>query len=84
MNLRKHIIEYSFIALYFAFMIYFFQNLGDSFFSKIIFAGALPVFYLLWSVVHHYFEDRLTFQIFLEYLSISLFVFIILLTASTL
>lgn len=84
MNLRKHLIEYSFIAIYFGILIYFFQNLGDSFFSKIIFAGALPLFYLLWSVVHHYFEDRLTLSIFLEYLSISLFVFIILLTASTL
>lgn len=84
MNLRKHIIEYSFIAIYFGILIYFFQNLGDSFFSKLVFAGALPLFYLLWSVVHHYFEDRLTLHIFLEYLSISLFVFIILLTASTL
>jgi len=84
MNLIKHLIEYSFIALYFGFMIYFFQNLGDSFFSKVVFSGALPVCYLLWSVVHHYFEDRLTLPIFLEYLSISLFVFIILLTASTL
>jgi hypothetical protein len=44
----------------------------------------LPTFYLLWSIAHHFFEERLNLHIFLEYLSISLFVFIILLTASSL
>jgi len=84
MNQLKHPIEFSFLAIYVGVLLYFFEKLGDSFFSKIVFAGALPLFYLLWSVVHHYFEDRLTIHVFLEYLSISLFVFIILLTASTL
>lgn len=84
MSLKKHFVEYIFIVLYFGFLIYFFQNLSYIPNSRIIFAASLPIFYLLWSVAHHLFEERLNLHIFLEYLSISLFVFIILLTASSL
>jgi len=82
MSLKKHLIEYIFIFLYFSFLIYFFQNLSSNPNSRFIFAASLPIFYLLWAVAHHFFEERLKFHIFLEYLSISLFIFIILLTAS--
>jgi len=84
MSLKKHLIEYIFIFLYFSFLIYFFQNLGSSPNARFIFAASLPTFYLLWAVAHHLFEERLKLHVFLEYLSISLFVFIILLTASNL
>jgi hypothetical protein len=82
MNLKKHFIEYIFIILYFSFLIYFFQNLSNVPNARFIFAASLPTFYLVWAVAHHLFEERLKLHIFLEYLSISLFVFIILLTAS--
>ena len=84
MNYKKHLLEYIFIALYFGFLIYFFEFLQTNSYSKVIFAASLPLFYLVWSVIHHYFEERLTLNIFLEYLSISVFVFIILITASNL
>lgn len=82
MNFKKHLVEYIFILLYFSFLIFFFQNLSSNPNSRIIFSASLPIFYLLWAVAHHFFEERLKLHIFLEYLSISLFVFIILLTAS--
>jgi hypothetical protein len=84
MSIKKHLIEYVFIIIYFSFLIYFFQNLGSSPSARYIFAASLPTFYLLWAVAHHLFEERLKLHVFLEYLSISLFVFIILLTASNL
>jgi hypothetical protein len=82
MIFKKHLIEYIFIFLYFSFLIYFFNNLSLNSNARLIFAASLPTFYLLWAVAHHFFEERLKLHVFLEYLSISLFVFIILLTAS--
>jgi hypothetical protein len=84
MSIKKHLVEYIFIILYFSFLIYFFQNLTSNIYARYIFAASLPTFYLLWAVVHHFYEERLKLHVFLEYLSISLFVFIILLTASNL
>ena len=84
MNYKKHLFEYTFIGIYFGFLLYFFQYLTFSPYSSYIFSASLPAFYLLWSLLHHYFEERLNLNIFLEYLSISLFVFIILITASNL
>jgi len=84
MSFKKHLVEYIFIFMYFSFLIYFFNYLGNSNYARYIFAASLPTFYLLWAMAHHMFEERLKLHIFLEYLSISLFVFIILLTASNL
>jgi hypothetical protein len=78
----RHLFEYTFIGVYFGLLIFFFSNYSYNPISKVIFSLSLPLFYFLWGVVHHYFEDRLTFGVFMEYLSISIFVFIILITAT--
>lgn len=78
----KHLIEFGFILVYVLGFILAFQNYSGEYESKLIFSVTLPLFYLLWSVMHHYFEGRLTKAIFTEYLSISLFIFIILFTAT--
>jgi len=77
-----HYLEYGFIFLYIVGFIIAYRYFTGSYESKLIFSISLPLFYLIWSVLHHYFEGRLNLPIFMEYLSISLFIFIILFTAS--
>lgn len=79
---KIHLIEFTFIFLYILGFIFSFKNYTGNFESKLIFSLSLPLFYLIWSTLHHYFEGRLNKAIFMEYLSISIFVFIILFTAS--
>ncbi len=80
----RHLFEFTFIGLYFGILIYFFSYFTFSEAHKFLFSISLPLFYFLWGVIHHFFEDRLTREVFFEYLSISIFIFIILFTASSL
>lgn len=44
-------------------------------------AGVAAVFYSMWGIFHHLVEDRLSLDIVLEYILISIFVFMLVFTA---
>lgn len=73
----KHIIDYLFLALILAAgliaILLFKQNLNLQIVSAII----MGVAYILWGVVHHYFEKTLNLVTLLEYVAISTLVTII-------
>ncbi|OGC50301.1 hypothetical protein A2716_03775 [candidate division WWE3 bacterium RIFCSPHIGHO2_01_FULL_40_23] len=70
MEEKKHIshLIFLFVGLSVSFLFFFLFrfNLRYQFFS--VLAGVS--YYVLWAFVHHYLEDRLTFQIILEYVLI--------------
>ena len=45
------------------------------------FAGLAAIFYAMWGIFHHLIENRLTLEIALEYILISIFVFMLVFTA---
>lgn len=52
--------------------------------AEILLSAALSLYYILWGIVHHKIEGRLTQLVSLEYILIGSFVFLLLFTAITL
>ena len=81
MSLRGHkIIEYTVLVigiLVFILLLWVYRGSRP---LEILTTGLGALFYFLWGIVHHKLEDRLTLSIATEYLLISLFVFLLVLT----
>lgn len=77
------LIEYSVLVfgifLFFLVLMVFHTNTN----LIIIMCGLAAVGYSVWGVVHHALEYRLTMEVALEYILISFFVFLLVLTALT-
>lgn len=82
MKLKTYkLIEYAILffgVISFAFTFWYVGN--NNIFRILLTAGA-AVFYSLWGIIHHLIEHRLSLEIALEYILISFFVFLLVLTA---
>lgn len=74
-----HFIHYLILVLILSLYVFFmFQFRHDSV-MQIVTAGIGSVLYMVWGILHHYFEDRLTNLIAMEYILVSSFVFLLML-----
>lgn len=76
-NRRNHVLQYLLLVIIFIFTISILNQLNNSL-VKIAVIVALAVLYLFWGVWHHKEEDNLSRVHFLEYLIISMFIFVVL------
>lgn len=75
------LLEYSVLligVLVFAFLFFY---VGNDATLRIVITALAAVFYSLWGIVHHMLEGRFNLEIALEYILISFFVFLLVLTA---
>jgi hypothetical protein len=82
MKIKTHkFIEYTILFLGVVLFAFFFWRLGKNTFPRILITALAAIFYSLWGIIHHLLEHRLTVEIALEYILISFFVFLLVLTA---
>lgn len=75
------IFEYTFLAIGLISFVGFFWlfRFDDS--KKIALLGIYALVYILWGIIHHKIDNRLSFSILAEYFLIALFVFLLVFTA---
>ncbi len=75
------LIEYSILltgVVVFAFCFWFYHSSNT---ARLVITGSASIFYILWGVIHHALEKRLTLEIALEYVLIGFLTFLLVLIA---
>lgn len=77
---EKHLFHYLVLIVFFVLSSVVFAFVRYNYIGRLILVISVCVFYALWGIIHHAVEGRLTKVIALEYILISVFVLILLLT----
>ncbi len=79
--MQEHkVIHYLVLFVGFALFFFLFLLFRYNIYFQNIYIVSIGTFYCAWGILHHYFEDRLTKLVVLEYLSFSTFTIVLLLT----
>lgn len=77
---EKHLIEYMVLLVVFSLFAFLFSYYRFNAVVLEILAGAASIFYILWGIIHHAVEGRLTRLIALEYFLFGSLAFVLLFT----
>jgi hypothetical protein len=80
-NEEKHLLHYLTLFVGLVLFVILFIWFKYNFTAQLIVAASGSIYYVLWGIIHHAIENRLTRAVALEYILLGTFVFLLLFTA---